>query len=53
LVAQYVATVNNDQAQIDYAAVQLGYTAIAFADRRPRRRADNRCRQQLEFERIA
>lgn len=28
LVAQYVATVRNDQAQIDYAAVQLGYTAI-------------------------
>jgi multidrug efflux system membrane fusion protein len=28
LVAQYAATVKNDQAQIDYAAVQLGYTAI-------------------------
>jgi membrane fusion protein, multidrug efflux system len=28
LVAQYVATVKNDQAQIEYPAVQLGYTAI-------------------------
>ena len=28
LVAQDAATVKNDQAQIDYAAVQLGYTAI-------------------------
>jgi multidrug efflux system membrane fusion protein len=28
VVAQDVATVKNDQAQIDYAAVQLGYTAI-------------------------
>jgi multidrug efflux system membrane fusion protein len=28
LVAQDVATIKNDQAQIDYAAVQLGYTAI-------------------------
>jgi multidrug efflux system membrane fusion protein len=28
LVAQDVATVKNDQAQIDYATVQLGYTAI-------------------------
>ncbi len=28
LVAQEAATVNNDQAQIDYAAVQLSYTAV-------------------------
>jgi len=28
LVAQDAATVNNDQAQIEYATVQLGYTAI-------------------------
>jgi membrane fusion protein, multidrug efflux system len=28
LVAQYEATVKNDQAQIDYATVQLGYTTI-------------------------
>jgi multidrug efflux system membrane fusion protein len=28
LVAQYAATVRNDQAQVDFAAVQLGYTAI-------------------------
>src|ERR1700722_728461 len=29
LVAQDAATVKNDQAQIDYAAVQVGYTTIA------------------------
>ena len=28
LVAQYVATVKNDQGQIDFAAVQLAYTAV-------------------------
>ncbi len=45
LVAQYVATVKNDQAQIDYASGPACLHRDYFADRRPHRRADDRRRQ--------
>ena len=45
LVAQDAATVKNDQAQIDYATVQLALHHDYLADLRPHRRAHDRCRQ--------